>query len=355
MIELKNIAASYGENLVLQDFSLSVSDGEFVALLGASGCGKTTALKVIAGLIEETSGEVWLDGHNITTVLAERREAAMVFQKPLLFPFLSVAENVAFGLKMRKMPKAEAHEKVAEALSLVKLDGFETRSATQLSGGQEQRVALARALVTNPRVLLLDEPFSALDAVLRIEMRNLIRDLQKRLQITTVFVTHDQEEAISIADRIALMDNGKLAQISAPKDFFISPATPNTARFFGWKLFDGTVRHNFIETSICNFDLVESPKKLSAENKVLIGFHPTWARISLLEKTDSHKNHLSGKLEQIINLGAKLRVSVSLASGEFLEIETIEAPTIEFLTRLEYGANINIIIPQASLILFTKS
>lgn len=355
MIELKNITASYGENLVLQDFSLSVEDGEFVALLGASGCGKTTALKVIAGLMTEQSGEVWLDGKNITTIVAEKREAAMVFQKPLLFPFLNVAENVGFGLKMRKMPKAEIRQKVAEALNLVKLENFENRSAKQLSGGQEQRVALARALVTNPRVLLFDEPFSALDAVLRIEMRNLIRDLQQRLKITTVFVTHDQEEAVSIADRIALMDNGKLAQISAPKDFFINPATPNAARFFGWKLFDGIVRAEFIETSVGKFDLPETLHKLAIGDKVLVCFHPTWANIGSLEKTNSDKNHLDGKLGQIINLGAKLRVISHLSNGELLEIETVDSPTIDFLINAESGTNLKFIIPPQSLIIFPQS
>ncbi len=352
MIELKNIIASYGENLVLQDFSLSVSDGEFVALLGASGCGKTTALKVIAGLMTEKSGEVWLDGKNITTIVAEKREAAMVFQTPLLFPFLTVAENVGFGLKMRNVPKAEMRQKVAEALSLVKLEGFENRSATQLSGGQEQRVALARALVTNPRVLLLDEPFSALDAVLRIKMRNLIRELQQRLKITTVFVTHDQEEAVSIADRIALMDNGKLAQISAPKDFFIKPKTSNVARFFGWKLFDGTVCGDFIETAVGKFDLSETPKKLAIGDKVLIGFHPTWAQIGLPEKTSFDNNQLNGKLEQIINLGAKLRFIVSLLKGELLELETSDSSIIDFLAKAESGTNLKLIIPPQSLIIF---
>jgi ABC-type Fe3+/spermidine/putrescine transport system ATPase subunit len=352
VIELKNITASYGENLVLQDFSLSVAGGELVALLGASGCGKTTALKVVAGLMTENSGEVWLDGKNITKVSAERREAAMVFQKPLLFPFLNVAENVGFGLKMRHLPKSESRQKVAEALSLVKLEGFEKRSAKQLSGGQEQRVALARALVTNPRVLLLDEPFSALDAGLRIEMRNLVRELQQRSKITTVFVTHDQEEAVSIADRIALMDNGKLAQISAPKDFFINPSTPNVARFFGWKLFDGKVRADFIETSIGKFGLFETPKKLATGDKVLIGFHPTWAQIGSPEITNFDKNYVVGKLEQIINLGAKLRVTASLSNGELLEVEIIDSPTISFLVNAERRTNLKFIIPSHSLIIF---
>lgn len=173
-LELKNIKAAYGANSILRDFSLSAESGEIVALLGESGCGKTTALKIVAGLLDQDSGEVWLDGENISRVPAERREMSLVFQKPLLFPFLNVAENISFGLKMRNVPKAEIARKVAEALKMVRLENYETRLPRQLSGGQEQRVSLARAIVTNPRVLLLDEPFSALDARLRVEMRNLV-------------------------------------------------------------------------------------------------------------------------------------------------------------------------------------
>ena len=352
-LELKNITATYDAAIILQDFSLSVAGGEFVALLGASGCGKTTALKIIAGLITEKSGAVWLDGRDITKVAAERRETAMVFQKPLLFPFLNVAENVGFGLKMRSLPKAETRQKVAEALKLVKLEGFENRSARHLSGGQEQRVALARALVTNPRVLLLDEPFSALDAGLRIEMRNLVRELQRRLKITTVFVTHDQEEAVSIADRIALMDNGKLSQIAAPKDFFANPSTPHAARFFGWKLFDGTVRTDFVETAAGNFGSFEKPKNLTSGDKVLVGFHPAWARIRLPENASFDKNYLVGKLEQIINIGAKIRVTATLSNGESLEIETTDSAITDFLANAERGTELKFIIPPHSLIIFS--
>ena len=351
MIELKNITAGYGENPVLRDFSLAVANGEFLALLGASGCGKTTALKIIAGLINETSGEVWLDGRNIAGVPAEKRETAMVFQKPLLFPFMNVAENVGFGLKMRNLPKDEIRRKVSEALNLVRLEGFEARSAGQLSGGQEQRVALARAIVTNPRALLLDEPFSALDAGLRVEMRNLVRRLQRRLKITTVFVTHDQEEAVSIADRIAFMDNGSLAQISAPKAFFTNPAAPNAARFFGWKLFEAIIRPGFIETSVGKFSLFETSEK-TAEDKVLIGFHPNRAKIGLPEQTNSDQNQLDARLEQAVNLGAKIRVTATLANGDSLEVETDDLPIMEFLENAERGTHLTLNIPPQSLILF---
>ena len=178
---------------------------ELMALLGPSGCGKTTALKVVAGLLAPASGDVMFDGVSVLSIPAERRGATMVFQKPLLFPHMTVVENVGFGLKMRRMAKAEIAARVTQALQWAQLEGYERRKPSELSGGQEQRVALARALVTEPRVLLLDEPFSALDENLRGEMRLLVRELQQRLRITTIFVTHDQREALAVADRIALI------------------------------------------------------------------------------------------------------------------------------------------------------
>lgn len=319
-IRLENINVGYDENLVLRDFSLSVAHGELVALLGASGCGKTTALKIIAGLLEPKTGEIYLDEQNITNVRAEKRETAMVFQKPLLFPFMNVAENVAFGLKMRKVSAAQTAEKVAEALGLVQLEGYENRSAKQLSGGQEQRVSLARALVTDPRVLLLDEPFSALDAPLRVEMRNLVRDLQKRLAITTVFVTHDQEEAVSLADRIAFIDDGELAQISNAGEFFVNPKTPAVAKFFGWKIFEGKLNKSNVETSIGNFN-VPPDKNLSNKSHLKIAFHPN--RIALMSEFDKTADGvlIDGKLINKIDLGGKFKYTILLLNGESIDIE----------------------------------
>jgi len=212
-IQLKNISAGYGPMTVLRNLWLEVGGGELIVLLGPSGCGKTTLLKIIAGLLAPIGGDLLFGDRVFTGVPAERREAAMVFQKPLLFPHLTVAENIGFGLKMRKIAGDESTRRVAEALEMVQLDGFGERKPRELSGGQEQRVSLARALVTRPRVLLLDEPFSALDVGLRGEMRSLVRQIQRRLQITTVFVTHDQEEAVTIADRIALLLDGEMVQV----------------------------------------------------------------------------------------------------------------------------------------------
>jgi ABC-type Fe3+/spermidine/putrescine transport system ATPase subunit len=212
---------------------LTVGCGSLTALLGPSGCGKTTTMKMVAGLIPPDAGAVMLDGVPITTLPPERRDVAMVFQNPLLFPHLTVAQNIGFGLRMRGRPAAEIAASVTAMLARVRLDGLGDRRPTALSGGQQQRAALARALVLRPKVLLLDEPLSSLDPGLRDEMRLLIRDLQRETGITTVVVTHDQAEAVSLADRIALMLDGRLAQAGPPEDFYRRPATMPVARFFG--------------------------------------------------------------------------------------------------------------------------
>jgi ABC-type Fe3+/spermidine/putrescine transport system ATPase subunit len=212
---------------------LTVASGSLTALLGPSGCGKTTTMKLIAGLLSPDAGEVTLDGRSITTLPPERREVTMVFQNPLLFPHLTVAENLAFGLRMRHLPKTEIASRVEAMLARVRLDGLGHRRPAALSGGQQQRAALARALVLRPKVLLLDEPLSNLDPSLRDEMRQLISTLQQETGITTLVVTHDQSEAVALADRIALMLDGRLAQHGPPQDFYRRPATLAVARFFG--------------------------------------------------------------------------------------------------------------------------
>lgn len=213
--------------------SLEVEPGSMVALLGPSGCGKTTSMKMIAGLLRPTSGDVRFDGQSMVGIRPERRPVAMVFQKPLLFPHMTVEENVGFGLRMRKIDGAEIRRRVEEFLELVRLPGLADRRVNELSGGQEQRVSLARALIVSPKILLLDEPLSALDANLRIEMRDLIRSVQDKLDLTAVFVTHDQEEAVVLADRIALILDGRLQQFAPAEDFYQRPASVRVAQFFG--------------------------------------------------------------------------------------------------------------------------
>lgn len=217
----------------LDRLSLTVAPGTITALLGPSGCGKTTAMKLIAGLLSPQSGDISLDGQSILALPPERRGAVMVFQNHLLFPFMTLAENIGFGLKMRGTPTAEITTRVGQMLDRVRLTGLGARRPADLSGGQQQRAALARALVLRPRVLLLDEPLANLDAHLRGEMRALILSLQRETGITTLFVTHDQEEAVVIADRIALILAGRLAQEGPPATFYTRPATATVARFFG--------------------------------------------------------------------------------------------------------------------------
>jgi ABC-type Fe3+/spermidine/putrescine transport system ATPase subunit len=218
---------------VVHDVDLTVAAGTLTALLGPSGCGKTTLLKAVAGLLAPDSGEVRVDGRSISDVPAERRPVGLVFQKPLLFGHLSVGDNIAFGLRMSGQPRRARRARVAQMLELVQLTGLAGRRPGELSGGQEQRVALARALVLDPQVLLLDEPFSQLDADLRVRMRDLVRRIQRELGITTLFVTHDQQEAVDVADRIALMFGGRIEADGAPAEFYSRPATLAAARFFG--------------------------------------------------------------------------------------------------------------------------
>ena len=232
-VTLTGLTKQYQDSYAVRDLTLALPPGKITALLGPSGCGKTTTLKMIAGLIEPTAGDIAFDDVSMVRVPAERRGAVMVFQNHLLFPYLSVAENVAFGLTLRGEPRAAIRHKVREMLARVRLAGFEDRRPRQLSGGQAQRVALARALVVEPRVLLLDEPLSNLDAHLRDEMRELIFDLQRQSGITTVFVTHDQAEAALLADRVALMLGGVLQQQGEPRSFYEHPASVAVARFFG--------------------------------------------------------------------------------------------------------------------------
>ncbi|WP_285116129.1 ABC transporter ATP-binding protein [Leifsonia sp. fls2-241-R2A-40a] len=241
-VELRDLVRDFGGGVGLSGFDLAAAPGELIALLGPSGCGKTTALRSLAGLERVDSGSILIDGRDVTDEPTSRRDLGMVFQSYSLFPHLTVGQNVEFGLRMRKVAPADRRRRAAEALELVGLDHHAGRYAHQLSGGQQQRVALARALVTEPRVLLLDEPLSALDAKVRVQLRDEIRRIQTELGITTFFVTHDQEEALAVADRVAVMRAGRIEQIGSPEELYDRPATAFVAEFVGLtNRVDGTV------------------------------------------------------------------------------------------------------------------
>ena len=232
-VELNELTRLYGSVKALDGLSLHIEPGELVALLGPSGCGKTTALRILAGLDEATSGTVSVGGKDVSNVPANKRDMGMVFQAYSLFPHLTVLDNVAFGLKMRGKAKSERMSQAADMLDLVGLSAHKHKYASELSGGQQQRVALARALAIQPRVLLLDEPLSALDAKVRAQLRDEIRRVQLEVGTTTLFVTHDQEEALAVADRVGVMSQGRLEQLAAPADLYATPATPFVAEFVG--------------------------------------------------------------------------------------------------------------------------
>jgi len=307
-LEMESVSHRYGEDApALEDLSLAVEPGELVALLGPSGCGKTTALKVVAGLLRPTSGDVRVGGRSVVGTPPERREAAMVFQKPLLFPHMSVARNVGFGLKMRGAPREEAGGKVHEALRRVRMEGFADRAPEELSGGQQQRVALARALVTEPRLLLLDEPFSALDANLREEMRELVLRLQREGGHTTVFVTHDQEEAVVLADRIALVFDGRLQMYDRPEAFYDRPATRQVARFFGATNFiQGRAQNGSVSTPLGALRL----EAAAPPGAVTLTIRPEAVRL------EAGENSFAARVTSAAYLGTQVHYGLETAGGD---------------------------------------
>ena len=256
----------------VDQLDLDIESGKLTALLGPSGCGKTTTMKMIAGLLRPTSGDILFDGDSILSIKPEERGAVMVFQNYLLFPYMNIADNIGFGLKMRKVSRQEIRSRVTDMLDLVQLPGFEDRKPKQLSGGQQQRIALARALIVEPNVLLLDEPLSNLDAHLRDEMRVLIRRIQTEMGITTVFVTHDQEEAVVLADKIALLFDGRLQQFDVPDAFYETPKTREIATFFGGSNFiPGYYQSGVITTGIGSF---AAPHSLVGDGDALLSIRP---------------------------------------------------------------------------------
>ena len=310
-LELKNLKKSFAPGeAVLQGINLTIRQGEFVTLLGASGCGKTTTLRIIAGLEQPDSGSVWLEGQDVTALEPNQRDVNTVFQNYALFPHMNVADNIGYGLKIRKVPKAEIKKKVKEMLELVQLEGYEKRKPSELSGGQKQRVAIARALANNPRVLLLDEPLGALDLQLRRTMQLELKRLQKKLGITFIYITHDQEEAINMSDRIVVMNQGQFEQIGTPDEIYNHPKTSYVAAFVGnANILKGTVAEK--NGHHIKVKLGDEVASIDTEEKVNIGETVTVAlrgeNILLEENADLHatvkeKNFAAGQLRVLLTL-----------------------------------------------------
>lgn len=307
----------------VDDFSLDIPTGRLVAFLGPSGCGKTTTLKMIAGLINPTAGRITFDGEDILPIPSEKRGAVMVFQNYLLFPYMSVGDNVGFGLKMRGVDKNIIKQKVQQMLELVKLPDIAKRRPSQLSGGQQQRVALARALITEPRVLLLDEPLSNLDAHLRDEMRDLILTIQRDLQVTTVFVTHDQEEAVLLADQIALIFDGVLQQYASPAEFYQRPISERAARFFGGVNFIPANRDNgTITTDIGTFQFDASQNETAPTGDTILTIRPEQIRLN----DGCQTNVVKGRVRDRIYVGTYTRYRITIGNHEIEAIRSADLP-----------------------------
>lgn len=342
-IELKNIDVSYdGKKKILNNLNMDIEEGKLVSLLGPSGCGKTTTLRVIGGFIEPSAGQFLVKDKEYTKIPIHKRNFGMVFQNYALFPHLTVADNVAFGLKMRKVSKTEIAKKVPEALNLVDLGSLGERYPRELSGGQRQRVALARALVIGPEILLLDEPLSNLDAKLRLKMRVDIRELQQKMGITSIFVTHDQEECFSISDKVAVMNNGLIEQYDTPETIYARPATEFVARFVGFENF---------------FDLEGSGNSFTCKGKTFaaahapVGSQTTWKGtirpedIVVLQGEQPENNVVEGKVTVRTYLGKSYQYKIETPVGTLVANSTGE-------NIMDASETIRLYLPPEKLVVF---
>ena len=315
LLEVRAVAKRFGAREVLNNISLNIASGEFLTLLGESGSGKTTLLRLIAGFEQPTAGEVWMSGERLDTLPPYKRRVNTVFQNYALFPHLSVRDNVAYGLQVQDTPKNEIPARVAEALSMVKMTEFAGARPSRLSGGQQQRVALARALVNRPQLLLLDEPLSALDANLRKQMQSELKALQREIGITFLFVTHDQEEAMALSDRIALLRDGALEQVAGPREIYARPATAYTAQFIGQtNLLRGEVRRSIATCGVLRWPVEE------ADGPATFSLRPETIRLCPDGKRQTHEVKFRGGIRQQIYGGASELLEVDSGDGQLLRV-----------------------------------
>jgi spermidine/putrescine transport system ATP-binding protein len=347
-IELKALTKRFTETAV-DAIDLDIASGEFFSLLGPSGCGKTTTLRMIAGFVQPTSGEILLDGADVSRVPPEKRNVNTVFQSYALFPFLSVHDNVAFGLRYRRVSKADVRRKVGEALDLVEMVGYAKRRPSELSGGQQQRVALARALVLNPAVLLLDEPLGALDAKLRRSLKVELKALQERVGITFLYVTHDQEEALTMSDRLAVMCDGRLAQVGSPRDVYDAPATTYVADFLGVSNLMGVEVLETGPSPRCQVRLGDALLFVDAAVAATRGAAKLCIRpekVCLEPYGSGGDNRAPAMVERSVFLGASTQVYVRLAAGPTLQAQLSGDNAPVDLTQ---GTPVNVHLPPQAL------
>lgn len=329
IVSLMNVDKLYGDNHVVKNMNMNIAEGEFLTLLGPSGCGKTTTLRMISGFEMPSSGTIKVQGERVDKKEPYQRDVNTVFQNYALFPNMNVYDNVAYGLRVKKVPKNEIKERVLEALKMVQLEGFEKRRITQMSGGQKQRVAIARAIINRPKVLLLDEPLGALDLKLRKQMQIELKRLQKKLGITFVYVTHDQEEALTMSDRIAIINQGRIEQLAAPKDIYEHPKTKFVASFIGeTNLLDAMVLSIDGDKAVIGTEvgkatvMIDSKKKIKVSDGVAVSIRPENMKFS---KTPVEGFSIKGVVKEQIFVGNLIKMMITLNDGTEIRINRFDA------------------------------
>ncbi|MFT5061497.1 MAG: putative spermidine/putrescine transport system ATP-binding protein [Polaromonas sp.] len=339
-VEFSAISKHFGTSVAVADLDLQIEQGEFFSLLGPSGCGKSTTLRMLAGFVKPTTGQIHVNGRNVTALPPEARDIGIVFQNYAIFPHMTVFDNIAFGLVERRLARADIKQKVDAALAEVGMTGFEDRYERELSGGQKQRVALARVLVIEPEILLLDEPLSALDKKMREEMKFWIKNIQKSVGITTIYVTHDQSEALTMSDRIAVMDQGRVLQIGTPVEIYEQPASRFIAEFIGESnLLDGTVSD--VDGAVCSIDIggTAVTGRLTQNNAAVKGqavallVRPEMIRLHALDASEQPK--LNGTVREIIYQGSVVRYRIQVGD-QHLMVEVANRPDLPRLDLDDY-------------------